>query len=202
MSSDLVSLTEEQYLAVERPAEFKSELLDGVMYAMSGGSMRHSYLAVNLLAELRAMLRSSECKAFNSDLRVRVSARMYAYPDVSVVCGKPLLADDHQDVLLNPVIIVEVLSPSTEQYDRGMKFQLYRTIESLREYILVDQDVEQDKVLIEQYIRQDANTWTLHDHPTLEDELKMDSIGVSLPLRLIYDRVDLLPPPRVPSPAE
>ena|ERR1700730_3764300 len=199
MASNPVSkLTEEQYLAIERAAEFKSEFLDGVMYAMSGGSLRHSDLASNVLAELRAMLRSSECKAFNSDLRVRVSARMYAYPDVSVVCGKPLLADDQQDVLLNPVIIVEVLSPSTEQYDRGMKFQLYRTIESLREYILVDQD----KVLIEQYIRQDASTWTLRDQPTLQDELKMDSIGVSLPLRLIYDRVDLLPPPgRVPSPA-
>jgi Uma2 family endonuclease len=199
MASNPVSkLTEEQYLAIERAAEFKSEFLDGVMYAMSGGSMRHSYLAVNLIAELSAMLRGGECQIFNSDLRVRVSPRMYAYPDVSVVCGKPLLADGHQDVLLNPVIIVEVLSPSTEQYDRGMKFQLYRTIESLREYILVDQD----KVLIEQYIRQDANTWTLRDHPTLEDELKMDSIGVSLPLRLIYDRVDLLPPPRVPSPPE
>ena len=200
MASNPVSnLTEEQYLAIERAAEFKSEFLDGVMYAMSGGSLRHSDLASNLLAELRAMLRNSECKAFNSDLRVRVSARMYAYPDVSVVCGKPLLADERQDILLNPVVILEVLSPSTEQYDRGMKFQLYRTIESLREYILVDQD----KVLIEQYIRQDVSTWTLRDHQTLEDELKIDSIGVSLPLRLIYDRVDLLPPPgRVPSPAE
>ena len=200
MASNPVSkLTEEQYLAIERAAEFKSEFLDGVMYAMSGGSMRHSYLAVNLIAELRAMLRGGECQIFNSDLRVRVSARMYAYPDVSVVCGKPLLADDHQDILFNPIVIVEVLSPSTEQYDRGMKFQLYRTIESLREYILVDQD----KVLIEQYIRQDASTWTLRDHQTLEDELKMNSIGVSLPLRLIYDRVDLLPPAgRVPSPAE
>jgi Uma2 family endonuclease len=200
MASNPVSnLTEEQYLAIERAAEFKSEFLDGVMYAMSGGSLRHSDLASNVLAQLRAMLRSSECKAFNSDLRVRVSARMYAYPDVSVVCGKPLLADDHQDILFNPIVIVEVLSPSTEQYDRGMKFQLYRTIESLREYILVDQD----KVLIEQYIRQDASTWTLRDHQTLEDELKMDSIGVSLPLRLIYDRVDLLPPSgRVPAPAD
>src|SRR5450432_423210 len=200
MASNPVSnLTEEQYLATERAAEFKSEFLDGVMYAMSGGSLRHSDLASNLLAELRAMLRNSECKAFNSDLRVRVSARMYAYPDVSVVCGKPLLADERQDILLNPVVILEVLSPSTEQYDRGMKFQLYRTIESLREYILVDQD----KVLIEQYIRQDVSTWTLRDHQTLEDELKIDSIGVSLPLRLVYDRVDLLPPPgRVPLPAE
>jgi Uma2 family endonuclease len=187
VSNPISNLTEEQYLAVERAAEFKSEFLDGAMYAMSGGTLPHADLASNIIAELRAMLRTSECKAFNSDLRVRVSARMYAYPDVSVVCGKPLLADDQKDVLLNPVVIFEVLSPSTELYDRGLKFQLYRTIPSLREYILVDQN----KVQIDQYIRQDASTWTLRDHQGQDNELKMDSIGISLPLRLIYDRVDL-----------
>src|SRR5271155_5712678 len=100
MASNPVSnLSEEQYLAIERAAEFKSEFLDGVMYAMSGGSPSHSSLAVNILSELRAMLRGGECKAFNSDLRVRVSGRMYAYPDISVVCGKLLLADEQKDVL-------------------------------------------------------------------------------------------------------
>ncbi len=114
---------------------------------------------------------------------------MYAYPDVSVVCGKPLLADEQKDVLLNPIVIFEVLSPSTELYDRGLKFQLYRSIPSLREYILVDQN----KVQIEHYIRQDSSAWTLRDHQGLEQELKLDSIGVSLPLRLIYAGVDLEP---------
>ena len=190
MASNLVfNLSEEQYLAIERAAEFKSEFLDGVMYAMSGGSLRHSDLASNIIAELRAMLRGGECKAFNSDLRVRVSGRMYAYPDVSVVRGKPLLADEQKDVLLNPIVIFEVLSPSTELYDRGLKFQLYRSIPSLREYILVDQN----KVQIEHYIRQDSSAWTLRDHQGLEQELKLDSIGVALPLRLIYDGVDLEP---------
>jgi Uma2 family endonuclease len=188
MASNPVSnLTEEQYLAIERAAEFKSEFLDGVMYAMSGGSPQHSSLAVSIVAELYGMLRGSECHVFNSDLRVRASSRMYTYPDVSVVCGKPLLADDQKDVLLNPIVIFEILSPSTELYDRGMKFQLYRTIPSLREYILVDQN----KVQIEQYIHQDASTWILRDHQGLDAELKLDSIGASLPLRLIYDRVDL-----------
>ena len=186
-SNPASSLTEEQYLAIERAAGFKSEFLDGVMYAMSGGSPRHADLHGNIYAELRAMLRDSQRKAFNSDLRVRVSSRMYTYPDVSVVCGKPLLADDQKDVLLNPIVIFEVLSPSTELYDRGMKFQLYRTIPSLREYILVDQN----KVQIEHYIRQDSSAWTLRDHQGLDAELKLDSIGASLPLRLIYDRVDL-----------
>ena len=112
---------------------------------------------------------------------------MYSYPDVSVVCGKLQLADDQKDVLLNPIVIFEVLSPSTELYDRGVKLQLYRTIPSLREYILVDQN----KARIEQYIYQDANTWALRDHQGLDAELKLDSIGASLPLRLIYDGVDL-----------
>jgi Uma2 family endonuclease len=187
MASNPVSkLTEEQYLAIERPAEFKSEFLDGVMYAMSGGSPRHSRLAVNI-AQLHGMLRGTACQVFNSDLRVRASSRMYAYPDVSVVCGKLQLADEQKDVLLNPIVIFEVLSPSTEQYDRGLKFQLYRTIPSLREYILVDQN----RVQVEQYIYQDASTWILRDHQGLDAELKLDSIGASLPLRLIYDGVDL-----------
>jgi len=188
MASNPVSkLTEEQYLDLERAAEFKSEFLDGVMYAMSGGSPRHASLAIGIQAELRTVLRGGECKAYNSDLRVRVSGRMYAYPDVSVVCGKLSLADDQKDVLLNPTVIFEVLSPSTELYDRGLKFQLYRSIPSLREYILVDQT----KVQIEQYVRQDDGSWTLHDHLGLDRELKLDSIGATLPLRLIYDGVDL-----------
>jgi Uma2 family endonuclease len=188
MASNPVSkLTEEQYLAIERAAEFKSEFLDGVMYAMSGGSPRHSSLAVNVVAQLHGMLRGTDFRVFNSDLRARASSRMYTYPDVSVVCGKLQLADEQKDILLNPIVIFEVLSPSTEQYDRGAKFQLYRTIPSLREYILVDQNI----VRVEQYIYQDASTWTLRDHQGLDAELKLDSIGTSLPLRLIYDGVDL-----------
>ncbi len=112
---------------------------------------------------------------------------MYTYPDLTVICGTPLLADAQQDILLNPAIIFEILSPSTEKYDRGSKFRHYRTIESLREYVLVDQN----QVQIEQYTRQPDNTWTLRDYQGLTAELKLDSIGVSLPLRRIYDRVDL-----------
>jgi Uma2 family endonuclease len=109
---------------------------------------------------------------------------MYAYPDASVVRGKPVLSDDQDDVLLNPVVIFEVNSPLT---DLGLKFQLYRAMASLREYILVDQA----KVWIEQYTRQDDGTWTLRDHKGRDAELKMDSIAATLPLRLIYDGVDL-----------
>lgn len=187
-SNPALKLTEEQYLAIERAAEFRSEFRDGEMLAKSGGTMSHSDLQANIIAELHAALHGSDCRISTSDIRVRVSTTgMYAYPDVSVVCGKRLVADEKQDVLLNPVVIFEILSPSTEQYDRGVKFQHYRTIESLKEYILVDQN----KVRIEQYIRQDATTWILRDHQRIEEELRMDSIGISIPLQRIYDRVEM-----------
>jgi Uma2 family endonuclease len=135
-----------------------------------------------------AALRGSDCRVYSSDFRVRVSkTRMYAYPDVSVVCGRPVLADERQDILLNPIVIFEILSPSTEKYDRGVKFQHYRTIDSLKGYILVAQDA----VRVEHYTRCDDNTWTLGDHQTLQEELKIASIGVSLPLSRIYDRIEL-----------
>jgi len=121
MASNPVSrLTEEQYLAIERAAEFKSEFLEGQMCAMSGVSLQHARLQVNLSGELGIRLRGPGCEALLSDMRVRVGkSGMYAYPDISVVCGKPVLADDHQDNLLNPIVLFEVLSPSTEKYDRG-----------------------------------------------------------------------------------
>lgn len=114
---------------------------------------------------------------------------MYAYPDLTVVCGRPALADERQDVLLNPRVIFEVLSPSTEKYDRGIKLQYYRSIESLQDYILI----AQDQIRIEQYTRQDAHTWTLRDYESPSDTLRIESIGVSLPLAAIYDRIEFAP---------
>jgi Uma2 family endonuclease len=188
-SNPVTKVTEEQYLAMDRAAEFRSEFLDGEIIAISGGSMRHARLQQNISAGLDTPSRDRGCEVFGSDFRVRVSRRMYTYPDVSVVCGEPVLADENQDILLNPVVIFEILSPSTEKYDRGINFQHYRTIDSLKDYVLIDQD----QVRIEHYSRETDNTWTLHDHEKLQDELKMVSIGVSLPLSRIYDRVELPP---------
>jgi Uma2 family endonuclease len=185
-SHPVTKLTEEQYLALERAAEFKSEYFDGEMFAMSGGSVQHARMQQNLTTELSIALRGGHCEAFGADLRVRVSSRMYTYPDVSVVCGKPLLADDRQDVLLNPVVIFEVISPSTESYDRGTKLQRYRTIATLQDYILV----EQNEVRIEQYTRQENNLWILRDYQSLDEELAINSIAVSIPLGRIYNRVE------------
>jgi Uma2 family endonuclease len=186
-SNPVTKATAEEYLALDRAAEFRSEFLDGEIVAMSGGSMRHTRLASNLFGQLYVALQGSVCEPFNPDFRVRVSSRMYSYPDATVVCGKPLLADDRQDILLNPTAIFEVLSPSTEKYGRGLKFQEYRSIESLRDYILV----AQDQIRIEQYTRGEANTWTLRDYQSLNASLVIESIGVSVPLARIYERVEL-----------
>jgi len=187
-SNPVTKVTEEQYLALDREAEVRSEFLDGEMWAMSGGSTRHSALATNIVIELGPLLRGTDCRVFMSDLRVRVSpGRMYVYPDVTVVCGKLLFADDRQDILLNPAVIFEGLSPSTENYDRGVKLQQYLSMETLKDYILIDQN----KVRVEQYARDNADTWTFRAYQHLDDELKIDSVGVSCQLSGIYDRVEL-----------
>jgi len=185
-SHPITKVSAEEYLALDRAAEFRSEFLDGEMIAMSGGSLRHSTLQVNLTSEVSAALRGTACRAFSADLRVRVSPRMYAYPDLTVVCGKPILADDRQDILLNPKVIFEVLSPSTEQYDRGIKLRYYRSIESLQDYILV----AQDQIRIEQYTRGESQTWTFRDYQNPEESLRIESIEVLLPLAAIYEGVE------------
>jgi Uma2 family endonuclease len=188
-SNPVSKLTEEQYLAIERAAEFRSEFLDGEMFAMAGGSNRHSRIQRNVLVELDLALRASKCEPFGSDSRVRVSSRAYVYPDITVVCGEQQPFDEHDDILINPVAIFEVLSPSTEKYDRGLKFQLYRSIDSLKDYVLVDQE----EVRVEQYTRQVDGTWTLRDYQAPDEELKIGSVGVAIPLRRIYDRVSMPP---------
>jgi Uma2 family endonuclease len=185
-SNPVTKVSAEEYLALDRAAELRSEFLDGEIVAMSGGSMRHAVLQVNLIGEVRAALRGTSCQAFNSDLRIRVSSRMYTYPDLTVVCGKPMLADERQDILLNPTVIFEVLSPSTEHYDRGVKLRHYRSIDSLQDYILVSQD----QVRIERYTRRDANTWTFRDYQGPNETLLIESIGTSLPLTSIYERIE------------
>ncbi len=186
-SNAVTKVTEEQYLAIDRAAEFRSEFIDGEIVAMSGGSMRHARLGASLLAQFYLALQGSQCEAFGPDFRVRVSPRMYTYPDVTVVCGKPMLADERQDILLNPTVIVEVLSPSTEHYDRGVKFQHYRSIESLQDYILVSQD----QIRVEQYTRVQAHTWTFREYQSSDETLLIESAGISVPIARIYERVDL-----------
>jgi Uma2 family endonuclease len=174
-------LTPEEYLAIERAAETKSEYFAGEMFALAGASRKHVRIVTNIVAELSVRLEGGPCEVYSSDLRVRVSETgLYTYPDVLVVCGEPEM--DADDVLLNPVLIVEVLSPSTEAYDRGRKFEHYRRIPSLAEYLLVAQDAQR----IEQYTRQDRERWLLTEVRGLDGVVQCEAVPCELPLARVY----------------
>ena len=180
-------LTPEEYLDIERKAEFKSEYYHGEMFAMAGGSPRHAWIIANLIYELVRQLKGRPCRVYPSDLRLRVSPTgLYTYPDVMVVCGEPQYADDQKDTLLNPVVILEVLSDSTRDYDRGRKFQFYRTLPSLLEYLTVAQDAPH----IEQWTRQEENRGLLSEFNDLSQSIQLTSIDCVLSLAEVYDKVD------------
>jgi Uma2 family endonuclease len=185
-SQPTIYLTPAEYLAIERKAEDKSEYIDGEIVAMTGASRKHNLIVVNISSEISQQLKGRPCEGYSNDMRVRVpSTRLYTYPDVVVVCGEPQFEDDQVDTLLNPTLIVEVLSESTELYDRGKKFGFYRTIDSLAEYLLVAQDEQR----IEQYLRQADGRWLLSEHRSPEDSVELTSIQASLELREVYDKV-------------
>ena len=151
-------VSEQEYLAFERASEERHEYADGEIFAMSGGTYAHSAIMSNILIELGSALRGRKCKAHGADMRIHIpSTRRYTYADALVVCGEPILTDDVRDALENPVVIVEVLSDSTEKYDRGDKFAHYRSIPSFRDYVLVSQK----KVCVEHFRRQADGLWLL-----------------------------------------
>ena len=177
--------TPEEYIALERKAHFKSEYFNGHIIAMSGASQAHNRITGDIFYGLYPQLIGHGCDIFTSEMRVRASlGESYFYPDVVVVCGEPEFEDDTFDTLLNPIVIVEVLSPSTEAYDRGEKFTRYKHLASLQEYILVSQD----KVSIEHH-RRHGTQWMLSHYRALEEVLQLPAIGCELPLRDIYARV-------------
>ncbi len=181
-------LTPEQYLEIERKAEYKSEYFNGEMFAMAGARLAHNLLVANLVAGLHRQFESQPCLVLPSDMRVRVSATgLYTYPDVVGICDEPLFLDDQTDTLLNPGLVVEVLSPSTEAYDRGRKFESYKSIESLREYLLV----ASDRIHADLYTRQADGRWLLTSADKLEDSLTLESVGAQLTMADLYDKVDL-----------
>jgi Uma2 family endonuclease len=180
-------LTPEEYLALERQTETKSEYLRGEVFAMAGASRQHVTIMTNAIVALGTRLKAGPCMVFGSDLRVKVPPTgLYAYPDVSVICGKAQFEDRHQDTLVNPTVIFEILSRSTEGYDRGEKFANYRTLESLSDYILVSQH----RPLVEHYERQPNGSWLLNSYEGLAAILPLPSIGCELLLADIYDKVE------------
>jgi Uma2 family endonuclease len=172
-----------EYLEQERASPTKHEFLDGEIFAMAGGTPEHARLAANVTAELRLALRRRPCAVFSSDLRVRVLVTGLAtYPDAAVVCGRLAHAPEDDDAVINPVVLVEVLSDSTEAYDRGEKFAHYRRIPSLKEYVLVSQQHRR----IEVFRRNEDNTWTLHEAGP-GTSAKLTSVGCELAVDDVYD---------------
>ncbi len=179
--------TPEEYIKIERKAEYKSEYHAGQIIAMSGASRKHSLIVTNISGELYLQFKGRGCEVHTNDMRVRPNPReSYFYPDVVVVCGEPEFEDDAFDTLLNPILIVEVLSPSTAGRDRGEKFNRYKQLASLQEYLLI----AQDSVHIEHYRRHGAQ-WRLSNYHTLEEVLVLSSIGCKLPLHDIYRRITM-----------
>lgn len=177
----------EEYLLIERHASFKSEYLEGTIYAMAGGSGTHAIIAANILVALRDPLRSRGCMAVGSDLRVAAGDRLFsAYPDVTVFCGRPVYLDDREDVLLNPLLIVEVLSPSTESYDRGEKFERYQRIASLADYLLVSQEEPR----VELWHRGEDGC-TSEAATGLDARLFLPSLEIDLPLSGVYEGIEI-----------
>ena len=178
--------TPAHYLALERQAKHRSEYINGSIFAMVGASRQHNLIAGNVFGELRTQLRGRPCEAYINDMRVKVSVTgLYTYPAVVALCGEPAFEDTQVDTLLNPSVIVEVLSDSTEAYDRGEKFAHYRRLESLRDYVLI----AQNKVRVEHYVRQ-GDQWVLSEASTLSSAIRLSSISCEIVLRDIYERIE------------
>jgi Uma2 family endonuclease len=179
-------VTPEEYLALERRADYKSEYHDGDILAMTGASRRHNVIAGNVFAELRRQFRGRPCEAYISDMRVRIpSANIYTYPDVVAVCGEPEFEDAEVDTLTNPTLVVEVLSKSTASYDRNEKTAYYRTLPSLAEYVIVSQD----EYHVTQYVKQEDGRWLLSDIRGKDASVELTSVGCTLAMSEIYERV-------------
>lgn len=188
-------LSPQEYLAMERQAETKSEYYAGEVFALAGASRKHNTIVPNLAYLFVGQLKGRSCEIYNSDMRVKISATgLYTYPDLAIVCGKPRFDDDQEDTLLNPTVIVEVLSRSTEAYDRGEKFAMYRALESMTDYLLIAQDIAR----LEHYARQPDGSWRFLESAGLDAIAVIESIQCQLSLADVYDKVDLAEPRRAP----
>ena len=200
LPKEKIALTVEEYLAAERVADERHEYLDGSVYAMAGESPTHGTICTNLIGELRVQLKGTPCQAWSKDCKVRSGPvldprgqkGLFSYPDLVVFCGEPSFHDSHRDVLTNPVVLIEVLSPSTEVFDRGEKFARLRNWNpTLQDYLLVSQAYP----LVEQFTRREDGSWLYRFGEDLTASLSIESIGCTLRLAEVYDRIDFSLPP-------
>lgn len=186
-SQPKIRYTPEEYLALERSCEAKHEYYNGEIFVMGGATKQHVSIVTNLVVELGSLLKAGPCTVYATDLRVQVAPTgLYTYPDVIVLCDEPRFRDEQQDTLLTPALIIEVLSESTKDYDRGGKFELYRTIDSFVEYLLI----AQDRPHVEHHVRQPDGSWLLHETNNLEDTIHLKSVRCSLRMADIYLKID------------
>ena len=180
------AVTQEAYLEAENAALDKHEYFEGEIFAMGGASPNHNEIFSNLFTDIGGKLKGSGCKPYGSDFRVNIPKNtLYTYPDISIVCGKPLILDTDKNTFLNPSVIIEILSKSTRNYDRGTKFKLYRDMDSLQEYILVDSQA----ISIEKFKRLPDNSWQLTEFKTLEESLTINKVNITLQLKDIYEGI-------------
>lgn len=178
--------TPEEYLEFERNSEVRHEYIDGELYEMAGANKRHNRISTNVIRLLDTQILERDCNVYGSDMRIKIaSTGKYTYPDIVAICGEEIFEDEKEDTLLNPLLIIEVLSKSTEGYDRGAKFEYYQTIESFSEYLLVSQE----PFRVEQFTRQAKNVWTYFEFRKSDDVVRLTSINCELLLRNIYHKV-------------
>jgi Uma2 family endonuclease len=190
-------LSEAEYLDLERAAEFKSEFFEGEMFAMAGGTPEHSLISANVTREFGNRLLRSQCVAYNTDLRIKVEASgLFTYPDLSVICGALQFAQGTNDTVVNPTVLVEVLSDSTEAYDRGRKFEHYRQIPTLREYLMISQKEPR----IEQFVRQSEGRWLLNEASGLEGNIELPSLDITISIAEVFRNVIFAPAALRPRP--
>jgi len=185
MPKNVVKITPQEYLVFERQATEKHEFVDGIIYAMSGASEEHNLVAGNVFGEIRQCFKGRSCKAYISDMRVKVNESDYVYPDVIAVCGDAQFEDNTFDTLSNPTVIIEILSDSTERYDKGRKAELYRALPTVQDYVLISQT----HCYMEHYHRQTATQWLFTIISQMDEKLTLPSVNVTIAVQDIYDKV-------------
>ena len=186
--AELNYISQEEYLDAERLATNKHEYYKGEIFAISGARIAHNMIFKNTFVDIANKLKGKKCQPFGSDLRIHIpSNTLYTYPDISIICGEIDTLDDTFDTATNPSVIIEILSESTRNYDKGGKFTLYRAIESLQEYILIDSE----SVMVEKFIRNADNSWQLTEYITLEQKFSIATLAIELQLADIYNNVKL-----------
>ncbi|KOR30845.1 hypothetical protein TI05_13340 [Achromatium sp. WMS3] len=186
LAQAITKVTAQEYLLTERASAIKHEFIDGEVFAMAGASKKHNQIASNLVRIIGNQILHKPCSIYSSDMRVKIEkANKYAYPDIVITCENEDFEDKEEDTLLNPIIIIEILSDSTESYDRGNKFFYYRQIDSFIEYILVSQK----KFHIEKYTRQTNNSWLYSEFNIIDAQFELSLISCTISLQEVYDKV-------------